>query len=219
MLTYPLLVTAHDNALKEALMNQPNNVEFDGNPIELHSRQEHWDSIANLIFTAFTVAMWDDKSSDWWHTPTKLVGNAFRFASQYTPNSAQDTAPWLWHRTFILEMLDGNLNTSKAPYPLVEEAGTNNTRVVRFPDFEASFPYDFFMKAWWQDADTLLEMNKVSAKDITRITDRHCPICHQFVETEDFVNNNWAIMGRVDGDSKWGRVVQHRACSLAANNQ
>lgn len=193
-------------------MNQPNKpVEFDH--VENHNRQHSWKAIADLIFTAFTVAMWDDKSSTWWHNPTKLVDNAFRFASQYTPNSAaQHTAPWSWHRTFILNMLDGNLKTTHAPYSLVEEAGTNKTRVVRFPEFDSSFPHDFFTKAWWEDADTLLEMNKVSPKDITRITDRHCRVCDQFVETKDFVNNNWEITGRVNGDSKWGYVVEHRVC-------
>ena len=195
-------------------MNKTHNpVENDGNPIALHNRQEHWNSIASLIYTVFTVAMWDDKESTWWLTPTKLVHNAFRFASQYVSNSsAQDTAPWSWYRTFILNMLDGQLNTVQAPYPLVEEAGTNKTRVVRFPEFDSSYPYDFFMKAMWQDADILMETTKVFFQDITRITDRHCPVCDQFVETKDFVDNNWTIMGRVDGDSKWGYGVGHGVC-------
>lgn len=188
-------------------MNKPNEY-VESN---LHNRQYQWNNIASLIYTVFCGAMTDDVNTNWWRLPTQLVNNAFSFVGQ-SNFSELDTAPWLWHRTFILNMLDGNLEAQLAPYPLVEEAGKTKTRVVRFPEFDASYPYDFFTKAMWQDADILLAANVVSFEDITRITDRHCPACDQFVETLDFLDNNWSIAGRVNGDSKWGYVVEHHVC-------
>lgn len=189
-------------------MNKPNE------PVEsdLHNRQHQWYNITHFILTVFCDAMNRDVSSKWWYLPTQLTSNAFGFAGQ-SNFSEQDTAPWLWYRTFILNMMDGNLETQLAPYSLVGEAGNPKTRVVRFPEFDASYPYDFFVKAWWQDADILLEKDVVSLQDITRITDRHCLECGQFVETSDFLNNNWDIVGRVDGDSKWGYMVNHTVCA------
>lgn len=188
-------------------MNKPNE------PVEsdLHNRQHQWNNIANFIFTVFCGAMTRDVNSNWWYLPTQLTSNAFGFAGQ-SNFSEQDTAPWLWYRTFILNMMNGNLETQLAPYSLVGEAGNPKTRVVRFPEFDASYPYDFFVKAWWQDANILLEKDVVSLEDITRITDRHCLECDQFVETSDFLNNNWDIVGRVDGNSKWGYTVNHCVC-------
>lgn len=175
------------------------------------NRQDQWMNIANFIFAVFCDSMYRNVNSNWWHLPTQLTSNVFGFARQ-SNFSEQDTAPWLWYRTFILNMMNGNLETQLAPYSLVGEAGNSKTRVVRFPEFDASYPYDFFVKACWQDAGILLVEDVISQEDITRITDRHCLECDRFVETSDFLNNNWDIVGRVDGDSKWGYTVNHCVC-------
>lgn len=185
-------------------MNKPTNAE------DLRNKQYQWNNIARLIYTVFCGAMSGDATSNWWRLPTQLVNKAFSSVSQ--SNFSEHEAPWFWHRTFILNMLDGNLEPELAPYSLVGEAGKMKTRVVRFPEFDTLYPYDFFVKALWQDVDILLAADVMSFEDITRITDRHCPACDQFVETSDFLDNNWSIAGRVDGNSKWGYVVEHHVC-------